>query len=365
MNVLELKRWLRIGLCVLTSAFAASSSVADIQAIARADQQQDDRCSAVSFIACKEFLRLGRGVNFGMAINGLNLGKGISSEEWRALEDARDRFDSFRLLLSWPDFASPDRGGDIDEKFAQQVDELIRFMTAKNGRVIVAMHRYNQLTGDRLREYQVKVDDSVMEERFVNIWKQIARRYARRYEGLIFELYNEPHGRLTPDLWNALTSRTLDSIREFDATRIVVIDAPFWANASHLKVLRLPHDKNIFVSVHAYFPFEFTHQGADWGSPRYPVGVTCCSDIQRAKIRDNLRMAAEWSQSTGFPIYVGEFGSTERADNLSRAEFIAASRIVIEGFGMSWAYWEMGPGFSIYSIKDGKWNMALLDALLK
>src|SRR5438874_2540930 len=129
--------------------------------------------------------------------------------------------------------------------------------------------------------------------RGINMGNMLAARYQDRSPRLLFELLNEPHGRLNGDPWNRLAAQTLAVVRVTNPTRTVLIGPGEWNSIGELPKLRLPPDRNIIVSIHNYDPFPFTHQGVDY-MPQYPVGPTCCDAKQRRQITDALDAARRW-----------------------------------------------------------------------
>jgi endoglucanase len=195
------------------------------------------------------------------------------------------------------------------------------------------------------------------------MWKQIAHRFKHKSDHLLFELYNEPHGRLTDAKWNDLIARALNTVRQTNPIRIVVIGSTVWNTAGALTGLRLPNDANLIVTIHNYEPFSFTHQGAAWISPVFPTGVTCCSTAQKTQITDPLDFAKSWSDTNGYPIFLGEFGAYQEGAMQSRVNFTRYMRDQAEARGMSWTYWEMASGFGVYDRSTDSWHTDLLNAL--
>jgi endoglucanase len=229
------------------------------------------------------------------------------------------------------------------------------------------MHHYRQLDGDPLDRHERPVDPSVVDERFLSMWWQIATRYRRLpHDRLLFELYNEPHNRLTVPVWNLLLARAHDTVRKVDRQRMLVIGPVDYNDARQLNDLVLPpHDDRLIATVHNYEPKKFTHQGASWvpGSEAW-VGTQCCDSEQLIEAIRPLEIARAWSDATARPIWVGEFGSHERADYASRVRYTRALRDAIEARGFSWAYWELAANFGIWDPKLAVWRVELKDALL-
>jgi endoglucanase len=228
------------------------------------------------------------------------------------------------------------------------------------------VHHYTQITGDSQHPNEFAVDPSVVETRLVNIWRQLATRYKDRSPKLIFELLNEPHGKLNGEPWNTLSAKLLAVVRASNPKRVVIIGPGEWNGIPELPKLRLPADRNLIVAVHNYDPFPFTHQGADWLPQKFPVGVACCDASQRKQIADALDAARRWNQSSGYPVYLGEFGTIEHVDMASRANYARAVREEAEKRGIGWTYWELAsPSFGMYSPKTGTWHEPIRKALLE
>ena len=79
-----------------------------------------------------------------------------------------------------------------------------------------------------------------------------------------------------------------------------------------------------------------------------------------------LDAARRWNQSSGYPVYLGEFGTIEHVDMTSRANYARAVREEAEKRGIGWTYWELAsPSFGMYSPKTGTWHEPIRKALLE
>jgi endoglucanase len=245
-----------------------------------------------------------------------------------------------------------------------RVESVIDKLLAKGLVVVLNMHHYRQLDGDRLDAGEFAVADAAVDVRFVMLWEQLAAHFHGRSPRLVFELYNEPHGRLNGEPWNVLAARTLSVVRKTNPDRAVLIGPTHWNSASDLQLLKLPNDANLIVTVHNYAPFNFTHQGAEWITPVLPLGVTCCSASQVAEMTAPLDVAKAWSAAKHYPVYVGEFGAYSKADESSRIDFNRKMREAMESRGMSWTYWEFAAGFGVYDPVKLTFRQGLLSSLL-
>jgi endoglucanase len=217
---------------------------------------------------------------------------------------------------------------------------------------------------------------------------------------VVFELCNEPTGKLTAPLWNQLLAETLAAVRLSNPTRTVVLEGVFWASAQNLRdSLKIPrNDPYLVGSFHMYQPMLFTHQGAEFMPPEYETqGVVFPGPPPQplepgpnaknkswvrewfkhyneepadrnpsgpATIVDQLDMASAFAERSHLPVYMGEFGAIDGADPRSREAWIRATRTEAERRGFGWAYWDDGSRFKIYDRASGKWNQSLEAALL-
>jgi endoglucanase len=354
---------LKPALLFLAFCAAASGTLAQTLNVARGRAQQN--CSAVAPETCAVAHALGRGINLGNMFDAPREGDWGVKMEPAFIEKAAGSFATVRLPVRWTNHAAPTADATIDEAFAARVDQTIDALLAKGVYVIVDVHHYTQITGDSQHPNEFAVDPSVVETRLLNIWRQLATRYKDRSPKLIFELLNEPHGKLNGEPWNVLAAKLLAIVRASNPKRVVIIGPGEWNGIPELPKLRLPADRNLIVAVHNYDPFPFTHQGADWLPQKFPTGVTCCDAAQRKQISDALEAARRWNQASGYPVYLGEFGTIEHVDMPSRANYARAVRDEAEKRGIGWTYWELAsPSFGMYSPKTGTWHEPIRKALL-
>jgi endoglucanase len=308
---------------------------------------------------------LGRGVNFGNMLEAPTEGAwGISVTDDFIDKAAAAGFNSVRLPVRWSNHALGAAPYTIDPAFMARVETVVNKLLARNLTVVLNVHHYRQLDGDPLDAGEAPVAAAAVDVRFVRLWEQIAAKFQNAGDRLVFELYNEPHGRQNGQPWNVLAARALGVVRKSNPDRVVIIGPTHWNSAGDLAQLVLPNDPNLIVTIHDYNPFPFTHQGAEWVNPPLPVGVTCCSTAQVADMTAPLDAAKRWAASTRYPVYVGEFGAYSKADSASRVTFTRTMRDAIESRGMTWGYWEFASGFGVYDPATLTFRRGLLDALL-
>jgi endoglucanase len=274
------------------------------------------------------------------------------------------KFTTIRLPVRWSNHATPTADATLDDFFTARVSKAVDAMLEKDFYVILNVHHYNQLFGDKLLPKETSVDPAVLELRFVNLWRQIASHYRNRSPKLIFELLNEPHGRMNGEAWNLLAAKALAAVRESNPDRTVMIGPGNYNGIPDLAKLKLPPDRNLIVAIHNYDPFAFTHQGATWLPFKLPVGVMCCSAQQQKAVSDMFDTATAWSARSGYPLHLGEFGSLQSIDPQAREAYTRMVRDTAEAKGIAWTYWEFGSLFGVYSPEKRAWVEPIRRALL-
>lgn len=375
---MHLGRWMSVrraalpvvALVVATGCAGGSSTAApgpqNVPDISAYPPMANDAAPGASASATATAAAIGRGVNFGNMFEAPTEGAwGLTVTDDFIDKAAAAGFTSVRLPVRWSNHAGAQAPFTIDTAFMARVTSVVDKLLAKGVVVVLNMHHYRQLDGDPLDAGESPVGASVVELRFVMLWDQIATHFQGRGPRLVFELYNEPHGRMNGEPWNVLAARALRVVRRTNPDRAVIIGPTSYNSAGDLRLLKMPNDANLIGTVHNYNPFPFTHQGAEWVSPVLPVGVTCCSAAQVAEMTAPLDVAKTWSTAKRYPVFVGEFGAYSKADTTSRIEFNRKMREAMEERGMSWAYWEFASGFGVYDPTTLTFRQGLLDSLLR
>lgn len=305
--------------------------------------------------------RLGRGINMGNMLESPKEGDwGSTLDENYFTIIAKRGFTSVRIPIRW---SGEGRLGStppytINPQFFERVDRAINAALKAHLAVVINFHHFDGLFSDPEREH----------DRFLAAWKQVSSHYRSYPETLVFEILNEPHDKLTPDKWNVLLREVLVIIRQTNPKRTVLIGTAEWGGPGGLATLDFPkNDKHLILTVHYYNPFHFTHQGAGWAGKESQswLGTTWNGTYaEKLSVLNELQPVKDFSDATGIPVYIGEFGAYSKGDIASRARWTAYCARLFESLGFSWAYWEFCAGFGAYDPQNKVWREELANALI-
>ncbi len=314
---------------------------------------------------------LSRGINLSVYAAPREGDWGLSMDERWIDAVAKAGFRSVRISVRWSNHAAAGPDALLEEVFARRIDQVVDAFLAHGMRVVLTACFYSQLDGQPLQEGERPVAPSVVQARFVNLWRQLSRRYAGRSDRLLFELYSAP--RISAPDWNRLAGDTLKAIRADNPRRMVVL-GPRGYDAQALAQLNLPHDDHLIVTIHNHEPRTFTSQGLPWfeGSDKW-VGTPCCDAGQLEAMTQGLEVARAWSLRHRYPVWLGLFSATSGARLEDRARYLRAVRDAAEARGMAWAHADFPTNFNVrnppqdaglYDVVQRTWHPRLLDALL-
>jgi endoglucanase len=302
---------------------------------------------------------LGRGINLGNALEAPHEGDWgvtLKAEYFRRIKAAG--FQNVRIPVRWSAHASREAPFTIEPKFFARVDWAVREALKSQLVPVLNMHHYDEIFKD----------PDGHRVRFLGLWKQIAEHYRASPSELILELLNEPNGKLDAAHWNPMLAETLAVVRKSNPTREVVVGPTSWNNINDLDRLQLPEsDRHLIVTVHYYNPFHFTHQGASWAGQEAQswLGTKWSgSSEERKAIERDFDKAVAWAVAHHRPIYLGEFGSYNRADMESRYRWTRFTADAALERKMGFAYWEFCSGFGAYDPNRDTWIKPIEDALV-
>ncbi|HTA17251.1 MAG TPA: glycoside hydrolase family 5 protein [bacterium] len=304
---------------------------------------------------------LSPGINYGGVFDVRpHEGEALSAREGDFKIIAAAGFKGLRLPVQWDAEAGLAPPYTLDHAYLARVDRMVNAALGSGLTVVLDVHNFDGFMADPAGQ----------RERFLGIWAQLAHHYRGYPRTLLLEVLNEPHDKLTPELWNALMPQALAVIRRENPDRVVVLEAADWGNTPDLAWLRLPTgDRNLILSFHDFAPFRFPPQGAPWVGPQTRAWVGTAwtgSSIEDDMLRNDFDEAASYGWARGLPVNVGEYGVFAKADEASRVLWTGAMSRAARRYGFSYIYWDFkSKNFGAYDEKAGKWRDDLKNAILR
>jgi hypothetical protein len=184
--------------------------------------------------------------------------------------------------------------------------------------------------------------DKKCQEKFVQVWDRIARRYQQAKSIWGYDLVNEPvEGQVAEDCddWQRLAERAARAVRAVDPQRAIIIEPPRGGGPDGLNVLVPIPVSNVVYSVHMYLPHAFTHQGVFGDGPayRYP-GEIQGKRWDKAQLERALKPAIDFQKRYNVHIYIGEFSAIRWAPDNSAARYLGDLIDIFEAHGWDWSY---------------------------
>jgi endoglucanase len=183
------------------------------------------------------------------------------------------------------------------------------------------------------------------QERFVALWREIARRYRGVAAVAGYNLMNEPvtgapAGRFSANYktdWeviNRLYRRTVEAVREVDADHIIFLEGDYFS--TKFAKLDPPIAPNLVYSSHNY-------SAAATTPGKYP-GVIRGGLWNQKRQADTFREGegTRYAQENRVPLWVGEFGATVNggaADTAYRLRALDDQIAVFEEHAAHWTIW--------------------------
>lgn len=204
---------------------------------------------------------------------------------------------------------------------------------------------------DNLFSEQVNLyHDRQYQERYIALWKEIARRYCDEDIIAGYDLLNEPVCADATEMraLNDLYRETVAAIREVDPHHIIFLEGNQWS--TDFSQMDAPFDDKLAYSPHYYNPAA-TRRGT-W--PMEVDGV----------MQNRDRMEADISERDGFmkrynvPLWIGEFGVRRYPDIEIKDDILREYLRCFEARGHSWCYWnfkDFGLRGPLYLKPDNAW----------
>ncbi|MEX1308004.1 MAG: cellulase family glycosylhydrolase [Eubacteriales bacterium] len=229
--------------------------------------------------------------------------------------------------------------GEFKEDGFGYIDACIAWCKKYGLRMILDIHKTAGYTfNNAFGEENSLFNSEELQKRFINLWDEIAQRYGKEKDTVVFELLNEIVEDEYSEPWNILSKKTIEVIRKHAPETQIIIGGVEWNSAYAVTLLDEPYDENIIYTFHFYEPFAFTHQNAGWVPEikgfhiEYPSTVqaykdaaetigekaafifrTDVTDIGVPMLEQLVLKAIDFAEARGVALYCGEYGVIDQA----------------------------------------------------
>lgn len=262
-------------------------------------------------------------------------------------------FDHVRIPIDFRNCYSAETNT-LNEDLIKTYDKVLDLAEAAGLYAIVDFHGW----------YKIEPHYVTDKEKFLNIWKLVAERYADRSNYVIFELLNEPENATArPGGLNRMQKEAIEIIRESNPERLIICATTDKSQPWMISSISLPeNDDNVAVSIHIYNPGRFTHQGYEWANQEKNKQVRL-SDEMYDELMWDINEIKKFIDSTGTPVIVSEFGmNVEISAEEDRATYLGTIVEFCDEYNIPWTFWRYD-GWEMSLYDDGKWKTDLLDIL--
>lgn len=161
------------------------------------------------------------------------------------------------IRLGFDQIVVEEAPGRYRERTFRKIDEFAGWCEKHGLNLVLNLHKAVGNYCDIQEDVQL-LDDEGLQQRFLDLWLEIERRYHDR-PAIAFELLNEVRD-VDPAQWNDLADRAVRALRAVNPERWIVVGSTRWNSADTLRHLRVWDDPRVVYTFHMYEPHEFTHQ---------------------------------------------------------------------------------------------------------
>ena len=297
---------------------------------------------------------------------GVNLGGWLSQCDY-----SKDRLDNFitkqdiAKIATWGvdhvrlpiDYnVVENEANDYKEDGFARIDKAIEWCQEFHLNLVLDLHKTAGFSFDFGEKEDGFFESKNLQERFLLLWEEIARRYGKYADTVAFELLNEVTEQSYIDVWNRLSNECIRRIRVFAPNTLILIGSYNNNCASAVKDLAKPYDDKVVYNFHCYESLLFTHQGATWTDKINPDARMSYEESRLSPefFEDFFASALETAKKNNTFLYCGEYGVIDRVSPEDTLRWYKDINSIFEKYGISrcaWSYKEMDFGLSDERLK--------------
>lgn len=262
-----------------------------------------------------------------------------------------------------------DEAGNVIESGFAYLENCLSWCLDNHLHMLIDLHECFGYSFDPLKKNMDRKKffyDEALQQRFLNLWKEIAVRFKDYPEVVAFEPLNEVVLPEVAQAWNKLVHRYIGMMRKIVPKAYLVIGGVCYNNVMSVPLLDAPYDDRVVYNFHCYEPMVFSHQGAYWmedmpadfriGYPdtveNYRKASLAISDnLAGAVFNENVKnVGVEFFEDIFAPalkhakkydalLYCGEYGVIDLADNADKLRWLKDIHTAFARHGIGHALW--------------------------
>lgn len=252
-----------------------------------------------------------------------------------------------------------DEFGNFKEDGFGYIDKAISWCKNVKLNLVIDLHKTAGYSFDKGENESGFFENLDLQERFLSLWEELARRYAVSDNSIAFELLNEVTEQKFSDTWNKLIKCSIERIRKFAPNTYIIVGG-YWQNSPDaIADLEAPYDDKVIYNFHCYDPMNFTHQGANWYEGmdvNFRMNFDECEpSISPEFFINRFKKAKEIADKNGTVLYCGEYGVIENAKPEDVIKWFKAINSAFEKLNISravWSYKQMNFGIADERMED-------------
>lgn len=262
-----------------------------------------------------------------------------------------------------------DEDGNIIESGFAYLSNCLEWCRSNKLHMLIDLHECFGYSFDPLKKDMDRKKffyDDALQSRFLKLWTEIAKRFQAYPDEVAFEPLNEVVLPEVAEAWNRLVSKYIHTIRAIAPDHYIVVGGVCYNNVMSVPLLDAPADDKIVYNFHCYEPMVFTHQGAYWVEDMpadfrigYPKSIEeyCAKSRAISKnlagavfeahvkevgvefFEDIFAVAIEHATKYNTPLYCGEYGVIDLADNTDKLRWLKDIHKAFANHGIGHALW--------------------------
>lgn len=258
--------------------------------------------------------------------------------------------------------------GTYKEQGFSYIDNCIDWCQKHGLNMILDLHKTYGYSFDPLDKGDMEkfFHDEALQNHFIALWQEIAKRYGSFHDMLSFELLNEIVSPSVAEPWNDVVNRTIAAIREIAPDTYIIFGGVNYNNVTSVPQLAMPYDDKIVYNFHCYEPLVFTHQKAYWVegmtkdfSMSYPDSIEVYREKSRPFSAESMGAiyteglkemgpgyfetlfapAIKTAEERNVPLYCGEYGVIDQAPLDDTVRWFKDIHTVFVKYGIGRAVW--------------------------